>query len=179
MDKNVQSPKSDLPFGEVRKDVSGSRLPETGSPYRQYSDLTKTEQRECVEKPLSLDAALKDRGQEKVLTDYIVRAAKSIKPEASFSKKAKEQLKQELAETTPLPTETELKKAVFAQVEVMDPFALKNASSSMEAGLAGAIGAIRDIAKAIQDRKDEKQKIERSEIARDKWRIGIGHSNRR
>jgi hypothetical protein len=172
LDKNVQSPKSDLPFGEVRKDICGSRLPETGSPYRQYSDLTKTEQRESGEKA-SLALTSSEGGQGKAMTDYIVKVAKGIKTGASFSTKAKEQLKQELSEIAPRPTEAELKRAVSDQIEAMDPFALKNAGSSIAASLVGAIGAIRDAAKATQDRKNDKQEIEQSEIARNKWRKGL------
>ena len=125
------------------------------------------------EKPPSLAAASKDGGQEKMLTDYVVRIAKGNKSGASFSSKAKQQLKQELSEIVPLPTEAELKQAVSDQVAVMDPFALKNAGSSIAAGLVGAIAAVRDAAKAIQARKDEKQKIEKSGIDRDVWRNGL------
>jgi hypothetical protein len=62
---------------------------------------------------------------------------------------------------------------VTDQVAVMDAFALKNAGSSIAASLVGAIAAVRDAAKATQNRKDEKLKIEKSEIDRDKWRKGL------
>jgi hypothetical protein len=65
---------------------------------------------------------------------------------------------------------------VSDQVAVMDAFALKNAGSiknagsSIAASIVGTIAAVRDAAKETQNRKDEKQKIEKSETDRDKWR---------
>ena len=120
--------------------------------------------------PLSPDPTFKDRGQEKILTDFIVRVAKGTKSDATFDQKSKRALSLEMSAINPPPTEAELRQAVSGQVRVMDPFALQNAGSRISSSLVGAIAAIRDAAKAVQDRKDDKQTIKRSEIARDDWR---------
>jgi hypothetical protein len=122
------------------------------------------------ETPHSPPLTSSEGGQEKVLTDFIIKVAKGIKTEAAFNQKSKTALGLELSAITPPPTEAELRLAVSGQVVAMDDFALQNAGSRIASSLVGAVGAIRDAAKAAQNRKDDKQTIERSEIARNNWR---------
>jgi hypothetical protein len=129
-----------------------------------------------TEKP-SLALNSSEGGQEKKLADFIVKIAKGTNTDAAFDQKSKRALSLELSAITPPPTETELRNAVSSQVAAMDSFALQNAGSRIASSLVGAIAAIRDAAKAVQDRKDDKQTIKRSEIARDDWRKKLDEAN--
>ena len=158
------SPKCELssPEYELTSPVIGT--------YSVKENTDKEIERESKKQKTSPPLTSSESGQEKALTDFIVKIAKGTNTDAAFDQKSKRALSLELSAITPPPTETELRNAVSSQVAAMDPFALQNAGSRIASSLVGAIAAIRDAAKAKQDRKDDKQTIERSEVARNDWR---------
>jgi transcriptional regulator NrdR family protein len=148
LDKNVQSdiPKmsnhsdSDRPKREIRTDISGSRLPETGNPYRQDKDSTETKQeRERQTRTLSDCQNLGQR---------IVTLAKNVDSRASFTAKSRNGLVQAVAQTD--LSDQEIESAVKEIVGGMDAFQLKNAGSNLLAELDGHVLAQREQARAAK-----------------------------
>lgn len=143
LDKNVQSDRtkmstqagSDLPLGEIRKDICGSRFPFSGTPYRQSIDSTETEQKER-EKTTSLSLPPKPAG--KVRVKDLVKAALTVNDKAMCSLKSQDGLKSLVAEYPTLDREDWLG-AVRSLVLKLNDFQLENCGSNLVAMLPAAI----------------------------------------
>jgi len=112
-------------------------VPETGTPYRQDSDSTKTEQEEREKKPArSLDSKSSDENKRQLA--LVKDVTKRINRYARFSKKSAGEIELALSEVQ--PTDEELKAVIPPMVELMvDDRDLKNAGSTIGENLASDV----------------------------------------
>jgi hypothetical protein len=174
LDKNVQSDRtkmsnqseSDLPLGEIRKDISGSRLPEKGNLYRPSSDSIETKQergeakppRSSSEKP---KAAGRSKGEIRDLLNDVKQTALRVNEDAIFSSKQSSGIKQVLEDDPDLARE-EILEAVRNIVSRLDEFQLKNCGSHVAEMLAPTARHIRE----ERDREKRQTEMERLAIER-------------
>jgi hypothetical protein len=155
-------PESDCPKREVRKDISGTRLPETGTLYRQNRDLTETEQKT---KSVFVSNSRPNGGQEaeeiRTLTEFVIEIAYEASECKILGLGTKEQSRIAATITQERPTREALRAVVFPFVAEMDPWALKTGGDKLATMLGPALRAHAQMeANAVRQADDIARSIE-------------------